>query len=338
MADDTVSWTWSAHSNPRGARIGSQPEGQRGQTITHEGAAPVTAERTASLDGVAGTGRPQQVDQHVGCRRGGEQHPLPARGHVDPSLLGRQSAAHLGRCASEVHLREVASGPARPRRPTAGSGLPAQLEACRRLVMPQPQATGRPEVGAGQAVLGVSEVVDVRRGKDVAEQRADRRELLGGGQRGRKVPGGSRGASGYLRGDVLRRPCSPGLGSGLRDEVLEIVARADHRTGRPRTDPARHVGVRHDVDRLPRGHPVGGQGRVRPPQIRRRGALDDHGPAVGPEQLEGAFHQLLGPHACASRWVLSTLIPSNTATGHPWLTGATWPGWALPQLSAPPSR
>ena len=233
---------------------------------------------------------------------------------------------------------EVASRPARPRRAAAGSGLPAQLEARRRLVVPQPQATGRPEVGAGQAVLRVAEVVDVRRGKDIAEQRADRRQLLGGRECGRQVPRGTGGASGNLGGDILRRACPMGLGTGLRDEGLEIVARADHRTGRPRTDPARHLRVRHDVDRLPCGHPVGGQGRVRPPQVRRRGALDDHGPAVGPEQLECSFHQLLGPHACASRWVLSTLIPSNTATGHPWLTGATWPGWALPQFSAPPSR
>jgi hypothetical protein len=27
---------------------------------------------------------------------------------------------------------------------------------------------------------------------------------------------------------------------------------------------------------------------------------------------------------------------ANSADGQPWLTGATWPGWALPQLKAPP--
>ncbi len=61
-------------------------------------------------------------------------------------------------------------------------------------------------------------------------------------------------------------------------------------------------------------------------------------PRSGPRSLQGLLHQLLGPHAWASMRVLSTLIPSNTATGHPWLTGATWPGWALPQFSAPPRR
>ena len=36
--------------------------------------------------------------------------------------------------------------------------------------------------------------------------------------------------------------------------------------------------------------------------------------------------------------VLSTRTCRNSAAGAPWLTGATWPGWPLPQLNAPPSR
>ena len=31
-------------------------------------------------------------------------------------------------------------------------------------------------------------------------------------------------------------------------------------------------------------------------------------------------------------------MPRNSADGQPWLTGATCPGCALPQLNAPPSR
>ena len=31
-------------------------------------------------------------------------------------------------------------------------------------------------------------------------------------------------------------------------------------------------------------------------------------------------------------------MPVNSADGHPWLTGAPWPGWAFPQLKVPPSR
>ena len=38
-----------------------------------------------------------------------------------------------------------------------------------------------------------------------------------------------------------------------------------------------------------------------------------------------------------SSTVLSTRTCRNSAAGAPWLTGATWPGWPLPQLKAPPS-
>ena len=31
------------------------------------------------------------------------------------------------------------------------------------------------------------------------------------------------------------------------------------------------------------------------------------------------------------------MTPRNSAVGQPWLTAATCPGWALPQLNAPPS-
>ena len=42
-------------------------------------------------------------------------------------------------------------------------------------------------------------------------------------------------------------------------------------------------------------------------------------------------------HAAPSSAVLSIRTPRNSADGQPWLTGATWPGWPLPQLNAPPS-
>ena len=47
---------------------------------------------------------------------------------------------------------------------------------------------------------------------------------------------------------------------------------------------------------------------------------------------------LRGDHRPPSVRVLSTLTPRNNADGQPWLTAATCPGWALPQLNAPPSR
>ena len=45
-----------------------------------------------------------------------------------------------------------------------------------------------------------------------------------------------------------------------------------------------------------------------------------------------------GAHRPDSARVFSTLMPRNSADGQPWLTGATWPGWPLPQLNAPPRR
>ena len=39
----------------------------------------------------------------------------------------------------------------------------------------------------------------------------------------------------------------------------------------------------------------------------------------------------------ASSVVLRIRTPRNSEVGQPWLTAATCPGWALPQLNAPPS-
>ena len=77
--------------------------------------------------------------------------------------------------------------------------------------------------------------------------------------------------------------------------------------------------------------PVGDQNDrlVGPPQPRRLGErrLDD---------LRCADHD--SDPRLSSSAVLSTLTPRNSADGQPWLTAATCPGCALPQLNAPPSR
>src|SRR5262249_36145597 len=88
---------------------------------------------------------------------------------------------------------------------------------------------------------------------------------------------------------------------------------------------------------------VGGHRVVRPAQ-RRVGAVGDQDHRfVGPTQprrlVQNELDDLLcGDHRPPSLRVLSTLTPRTNAAGQPWLTGATWPGWALPQLNAPPSR
>ena len=66
-------------------------------------------------------------------------------------------------------------------------------------------------------------------------------------------------------------------------------------------------------------------GRIRATDV--EGPLDECGRARGHRR-----------HRPASVAVFSTLIPRNSADGQPWLTGATWPGWAFPQVNAPPSR
>ena len=90
-------------------------------------------------------------------------------------------------------------------------------------------------------------------------------------------------------------------------------------------------------------NPVGGHRIARPPQRRLDLVGDQHHGLVGAAELGRLFQDevddlLRGDHRPPSVRVLSTLTPRNNADGQPWLTAATWPGWALPQLNAPPSR
>src|ERR1019366_4956065 len=90
-------------------------------------------------------------------------------------------------------------------------------------------------------------------------------------------------------------------------------------------------------------HAVGGERVARPAQVRGRGLLRDHdaviiaGGVQGP--LDGVLGRVPGAHDEApSSAVLSIRTPRSRAAGQPWLTGAIWPGWPLPQLNAPASR
>ena len=56
------------------------------------------------------------------------------------------------------------------------------------------------------------------------------------------------------------------------------------------------------------------------------------------DDLVGGARPASVAHRPDSARVLSTLTLRTSADGQPWLTGATWPGWPLPQLNAPPSR
>ena len=71
---------------------------------------------------------------------------------------------------------------------------------------------------------------------------------------------------------------------------------------------------------------------------------DDRDAVVGRRRRERVLDQRLRADAVraviswpASSVVLRMRTSRNSAVGQPWLTAATWPGWALPQLNAPPS-
>src|SRR6266487_4466589 len=87
-------------------------------------------------------------------------------------------------------------------------------------------------------------------------------------------------------------------------------------------------------------HAVGGERVARPAQVRGGGLLGDHhavaGLGRGQRALDG-FLRGRPAHDFPSSAVLSIRTPRSRTAGQPWLTGATWPGWPLPQLNAPPS-
>ena len=90
---------------------------------------------------------------------------------------------------------------------------------------------------------------------------------------------------------------------------------------------------------------VGGHRIVRPPQRGVAAVGDHHDRLVGLAQPRRLRQRHVDDLLCTdhryrppSVRVLSTLMPRNNAAGQPWLTGATCPGCALPQLNAPPSR
>ena len=138
---------------------------------------------------------------------------------------------------------------------------------------------------------------------------------------------------------------------------------------RPRRCRARRAdrlaGERDDADRASPLDAVG-RGRVQGvAHVDVAGLLDQHHAAVRAERVrrgQGALHQLLGrnhdraaeppepakpPRPASptlhhlqrpdSSRVFSTRTPRTNADGQPCETGATCPGWPLPQLKAPPS-
>ena len=176
-----------------------------------------------------------------------------------------------------------------------------------------------------------------------AQGRRDIGEHLGSGAGHRRIPIRGRAGIGQQRGRV----------TGFWGGAGRVLG-CGHQTGNhPRVDFRRdhcanggaitfahnrnHGGAAADRD------PVGGHRVARPAQ----GGLNllgdqDHG-LVGAAKFRRFVQDdvddvLRSDHRPPSVRVLSTLTPRNNAAGQPWLTAATCPGCALPQLNAPPSR
>ena len=138
--------------------------------------------------------------------------------------------------------------------------------------------------------------------------------------------------------------CGVGGVLGGGDQIRDRIGVDDTGTSRAQMG---GVTAPHDCDdrgRAAGGDTVGGHRIAGPAQRGLRTVGDDHDGLVAARRSRGGvqceFDDLLRrDHARPdSSRVLSTFTPRNSAEGHPWLTAATWPGWALPQLNAPPSR
>ncbi len=163
------------------------------------------------------------------------------------------------------------------------------------------------------------------------------RHGFGGGNRGLavRVRFADVGTGAEQFGVVLGVLGLAGIGLGQSQQFLQVVAVRDA-TGR-----AHPEGLSHHADHGDgpvAGRAVGGEGVVGPAQVHRARLTGDHHTSVGLRRCQRPFDDFVGLHAHrpASRWVLRMLMSRNSADGQPWLTAATWPGWPLPQLKAPP--
>ena len=198
----------------------------------------------------------------------------------------------------------------------------------RRLARPEGRAEllGEPGEHGGRGVLGALVPVRVGRAGGLGQRRrvAGGTGPAGGLHRARDGVGEHRVA---LR--AVGEPRRGGHGGDARAGAALEGHEHDHRE--PPLDGVAvrgHRGVRPPHDGLGDLADQGDRARVRDLRGRdREGALDE-GRAAGSAGFRA--HDPLP--------VLRTLTPRSRADGQPWLTGATWPGWALPQLNAPPSR
>jgi len=277
------------------------------------------------------------VDHQVGDRARRQHRVVAARTELDPARLPAQPLGDLGHQRRHVDGVQRPCAGARPGRPRAAGALAVQLHQRRGLHVTQPDAGAGGQVGAAHHLLGVPEVLVPGRAGGV-----ERRTQLVGEvpEVGRRHRGGrfAEGILGHATGQgcgVLRRGGQPGGRLGVGDQPGDVVrphpGAADDTRTRPVVD-----GDDRDVVRA--GEAVGGEGVGGPAQVGGAGDVDQDDARAGCGG-DGTLGELGGcaAHDEPSAVVLITRTPVNRALGQPWLTAATWPGWPLPQLKAPPS-
>ena len=143
------------------------------------------------------------------------------------------------------------------------------------------------------------------------------------------------------RGRVVGRPASRPAGSAaLHQRRRSPSTAATARVTTPaRVPPAPSSNVEITVTERERICPL--VVRLLPAQ-RRLVSVCSAAMTMQPSAVDAASAALdqllrLGHHRPPSATVFSTLTPRNSAAGQPCETAATWPGWPLPQLNAPPS-
>ena len=341
------------------AGITAQRHREAGERLADPGTAAGLAEHGPAVDRVLGPGRPVQVGQQVRGGGGRQQRLVPPGGQLDPPPGPLQPLGQAPVQRGHVHVGEVPGRLARPRRPAQVGRLRVELDLPRRLVMPQPQARRRAQERGGQLVLG--EAVQLpRRGRRPrgACRPAARRSLRA--RRCRSAPADPPSPAARLRragragrDGTAGRPASSGSISGAASSASDPSAasfsaarttlstsssRTPDRDTTPTAAPAAApVDGDHGEPARPR-HAVRGERVPRPAEVRGgRLVRDDHAVAAGRDG-KGLLDDVLRSLAhAASSAVLSIRMPRMSTEGAPWLTGATCPGWPLPQLNAPPS-
>ena len=340
------------HSRPGCGRVAPQVEGQRRQDARRAGCRRRAPRRRCGRPRRPVRRPPRRAPPSGRPRRRAAGRPRSGR----PARSIRRSAQpsrgpRRASMARTRHVGEVGGAGARPR----PSGSPSLLRA------DQVQGAGRLDVAPpqpGGACPGRWWRPGARRSRP-APGRADRARLEGAGQVGEDAAEGTDrsvvGRVGAVEAGVRRRArSSRGQASSAGGEPGGVGRRGPHQSAdvdvpAPAGHPDRHAAL--DRRRMRKhGHPavaadaVGGRGVVGEADLglaatsststtqlaRRRRPAPARPPRPPGSRSRRSSARLLR--------ALSTRTPRTSADGQPWLTGATWPGWPLPQLKAPPKQ